>query len=348
MGAIKIMKKLKNNQEGYAADYLVIGTGNIALRHIDNIINMSNKKSIYVCKRFGIKLNRMLNEKDIHIVDNLKNIYPKSKKSIAVICSAASNHVADAVVLARKGFNIFLEKPLTTHDIKINKLIKICNDNKLKTLVGYNMRFTNRIKSIFNIIKNRKYGAIKEIDICVETDFRKWRKGLNYKDSVSFNKDLGGGVINELSHEIDYLYLLFGKPSKVMVNNNTIKDSQYNIETHIIATFEYSKNMPIVRMNLNMISTKEKRYCKIYFEKSTIEVNHIMNSLMIKTGKQEKLKIFKDKINDSYVRELNDLIKSIENNTTSKLTIEECKNTQFIINAMQKSLKSNKTEAISQ
>ena len=69
---------------------------------------------------------------------------------------------------------------------------------------------------------------------------------------------------------------------------------------------------------------------------------------MIKTGKQEKLKIFKDKINDSYVRELNDLIKSIENNTTSKLTIEECKNTQFIINAMQKSLKSNKTEAISQ
>ena len=183
------MKKLKNNREGYAADYLVIGTGNIALRHIDNIINMSNKKSIYVCKRFCIKLNRMLNEKDIHIVDNLKNIYPKSKKSIAVICSAASNHVADAVVLARKGFNIFLEKPLTTHDIKINKLIKICNDNKLKTLVGYNMRFTNRIKSIFNIIKNRKYGAIKEIDICVETDFRKWRKGLNYKDSVSFNKD---------------------------------------------------------------------------------------------------------------------------------------------------------------
>ena len=66
------------------------------------------------------------------------------------------------------------------------------------------------------------------------------------------------------------------------------------------------------------------------------------------TNKQKILKIFKDKLNDSYVREMNNLIKSIKNNSSSELSIEKCMNTQSIINTMHKSLLSNKREVIKQ
>ena len=38
-----------------------------------------------------------------------------------------------------------------------------------------------------------------------------WRDG-HYTKSVSANKKFGRGVINELSHELDLMLFLFGKP----------------------------------------------------------------------------------------------------------------------------------------
>ena len=341
------MKKLKSSQNNIAVDYLIIGTGNIAIRHLENITNLSNKKIIAVCKRFKSKLNKKFEKKEIRIVSNLDKIVPKNNKAIAIICSAASMHVNDAEEVAKKGFNILLEKPLTTAKVKTDRLIKICKDNNLKTLVGYNMRFTNRIKSIANILKNKKHGSIKDIEISVETDFRKWRKDVDYKKTVSFDKSLGGGVINELSHEIDYLNLLFGKPEKVSVKNIAATNKKNNIETHITAIFEYVQKHPVVKMKLDMLSKKTERYCKINFKNSAIKINNIKNSLLTIRDKQKTLKTYKDKVNDSYVRELNNLIKSVKNNIASELSIEKCLNTQNIINAMHKSLQSNKKELIS-
>ena len=340
------MKKVKTNQNDMAIDYLVIGTGNIALKHLTNITNKSNNKIIAVYKRFKNKLNNKFKIKGIKIISNIDNIIPKTNKAIAVICSAASMHINDAENVAKKGFNILLEKPLTIPGIETKKLLKLCKNKKLKTLVGYNMRFMNRIKSLLNIIDNNNYGIIKEIEISVETDFRKWRKNLNYKKTVSFSKNLGGGVINELSHEIDYLNLLFGKPKKVTVNNK-INNSYSDIETHINATFEYAKKYPIIKMNLNMISSQISRYCKIYYDNSLIKVDHIKNSISIKNDKQKMIKTYTDTLNDSYVKELNNLIKSIKKNISSELSIEKCISTQNIINAMHKSIKSNKKELIS-
>ena len=49
-------------------------------------------------------------------------------------------------------------------------------------------------------------------------DLKKWRPDINYKDSVSAKKSLGGGALRELSHEIDLATHLFGTPS----HHNTI------------------------------------------------------------------------------------------------------------------------------
>ena len=60
------------------------------------------------------------------------------------------------LLYARDSFNLLIEKPLTVPGVKTEKLSKICKELKLKTLVGYNMRFTNRLKSILNILKDSK------------------------------------------------------------------------------------------------------------------------------------------------------------------------------------------------
>ena len=116
------MKKPKNNENNIAIDYLIIGTGNIALKHLTNVTSKPNNKIIAVYKRFKNKLNNKFNTKGIKIINNIDNIIPKTNKAIAVICSAASMHINDAENVAKKGFHILLEKPLTIPGIKIKRL----------------------------------------------------------------------------------------------------------------------------------------------------------------------------------------------------------------------------------
>ena len=53
---MQIMKKQKNNIT--PIEILVIGSGNIAIRHIRNIKNIFPDKIIYVLKRTNIKLDK--------------------------------------------------------------------------------------------------------------------------------------------------------------------------------------------------------------------------------------------------------------------------------------------------
>ena len=150
----------------------------------------------------------------------------------------------------------------------------------------------------------------------------------------------------DISHEIDYLRLLFGKPKKVTVKDISKTKSLFDIETNIIAIFEYSKKYPIVRMRLNMLSKNTKRYCKVYLDNSTLTIDHMNNSLLINKSTSTQSKYYKDNLNDSYMRELKNLSDAIKSNSNTDLEFEDCLTTQYMINAMHKSLQSKKSIAI--
>ena len=176
--------------------------------------------------------------------------------------------------------NLFIEKPLTLNLSEYKKLYKILLEKKLKILVGYNMRFTDRLIYLKKIINEGKYGKILNVNINVDTNFVKWRKGKDYLNTVTAQKKLGGGVISELSHETDYIHYLFGKPSDVIVKDISCNNRKFNIETHIIALFHYKKFKNKVTMNLNMLSNTNNRTCQIIFESAIINLDHIKNNIV--------------------------------------------------------------------
>ncbi len=64
--AMQIMKKQKNNKT--PIEILVIGSGNIAIRHIKNIKNIFPNKIIYVLKRTNIQLDKFFYGKNIVVI----------------------------------------------------------------------------------------------------------------------------------------------------------------------------------------------------------------------------------------------------------------------------------------
>tara|TARA_B100000959_G_C14874107_1_gene579619 strand:- start:79 stop:1086 length:1008 start_codon:yes stop_codon:yes gene_type:complete len=331
---MKIIKKLENNK--YKADFLIVGSGNIAKRHLKNALLINKKSKIIILKRFNSKTDKFFLKKSFLMCNSLDNIEINNGKSIAIICSPAPYHIEDAIKLIKKGFHVLIEKPLTTMNKNINKLVNLKHSYRNKILIGYNMRFTERIQYLSKLLRSKKYKKIKHIDIKAFTDFREWRKDKFFKNTVTFNKNLGGGVINELSHEIDYMNLLFGKPDTVIVNEIK-KNINMNVEYHITAFFQYHNKKYSINLELDMLSKQNKRSCDIFFDNKKIIINHSLNKIII----NNKEKKFSDNINKSYIKELKHLRKLISNKKI-KENFKEFIETQKIIHAMHISLLKNK------
>ena len=77
---MQIMKKQKNNKT--PIEILVIGSGNIAIRHIKNIKNIFPNKIIYVLKRTKIQLDKFFYSKNIVVIKSLNEITSMNNKSI--------------------------------------------------------------------------------------------------------------------------------------------------------------------------------------------------------------------------------------------------------------------------
>jgi predicted dehydrogenase len=96
-------------------------------------------------------------------------------------------------------------------------------------MVGYNLRFMKSLKKFREILKKNTIGKILSIRSEVGSYLPSWRPDSDYKKSVSAIKKLGGGVLLELSHDIDYLVWLFGNVK--WVSSTIHRQSNLKIDT---------------------------------------------------------------------------------------------------------------------
>ena len=76
-------------------------------------------------------------------------------------------------------------------------------------MVGYCLRYLESLIFFKEILSSCKFGKIRSAQISFSQHLSLWRKNLNYEDSVSAKKQLGGGILLEMSHELDYIQWIF-------------------------------------------------------------------------------------------------------------------------------------------
>ena len=242
---------------------------------MQNILEKKPKCKLLIYKRTNSKHDEYFDKNKHLIINTINDVFPIDEQSAAIICSPASHHLSDVKKMISKGFHVFVEKPFLIRNNRIKPLIKFTTGTKKITHVGFNMRYTKRLLRMKEIIKN-KTNAIKAVNVNVFTDFRTWRKNKDFKNTVSFDRSLGGGVINELSHEVDYIVFLFGKPNHVKVNEILNQDIQIDVEHHIKSVFWYKKLKLEITLEANMLAKNNKRICEVILDNTIIKLNHLL------------------------------------------------------------------------
>lgn len=213
---------------------VIIGGGSIGKRHSSNL------------NKLGI-LTRIV---DIDEIDNIDNIL-QEKFDIGLVCTPNINHIEHCVKLAQNNIPIFCEKPFYTKIEGVEELLNIVKEKNLTTMIGCNLRFTDEVKSID---PNSKY-----INVYFGYNLKKWRPNTNYLKSYSANKDLGGGILLDAIHELDYLYYKFGLIKNISYIKNKLTNITNDTEDLVAGRIEF-ENGTTADFILNYLSEEYQRY----------------------------------------------------------------------------------------
>ncbi len=312
-------------------DIAIIGFGSIAKKHFAILKNHKKIKNIYIVS----KSLKKINNPNTFILKN-KNELKTVNIDKVFICSPSNCHLNDAVFFIKKKCEIFIEKPFTNSLQISKKNLSLFSRYKKKILIGYPFRFSSAALQLKNIIKKNKLGKIIDIEIACCSYLPNWRKNKPYQKSVSSIKKLGGGVIFELSHEIDYILWIFGKPKKVISYFSPRNLLDIETEQFVRSIFIY-KNFSInIKLSFNQEHLNE-RYCKITGTKSILIWNLINKTISVyknNTLKEKKVFIKKDK--DLLKKEISYFLNNKKNSIKNNKIINEQSRIIRLINKMKK------------
>ena len=272
---------------------LIIGYGSIGMRHA-KILKKLN---------FDVNIFSRRNIKDFEKFESLEHAMLSCLPEYIIVCNETSKHYETLKKIEKFNFkNILIEKPI------FSNLKKSLNFKKNKIFVGYNLRFHPLIKKLKDILLKEK---ILSVEVSAGSYLPNWRKSIEYEKNYSINKDLGGGVIRDLSHELDYLIWLFGPINHLIASGGHYSNLAGNSEDIYKMIFKM-KRCNSVSLNLDYLNRLVKREITVITEKDTIVLDLISNKLTSSRYKTIKLKKFN--INSTFEQQHKNIINKQYNN----------------------------------
>jgi predicted dehydrogenase len=241
---------------------LIVGLGSIGQRHLRLVRELVPGIQIVALRHRGpAERNEAGADHSVTSLDDAISFCPQA----AVVANPASHHVDVAMRLAQNGVHLLIEKPIATNSNGVMELIQLCRFHHIVLMMGYNLRFLPSLRQFRELIQARRVGRVLSVRAEVGQYLPSWRAGIDYRNTVSARATLGGGVLFELSHEIDYLRWLFGEVEWVDSILRKQSDLEIDVEdtAHLVMGFasEPSEIPIIATLNMDFVRHDVTRTC---------------------------------------------------------------------------------------
>jgi len=290
---------------------LIVGLGSIGQRHLKNIRQMYGDIELIVHRHQENKDSNIQGIK--HITNDLDEALDL-EPDFAIICNPSPFHIDTAIEIAHRGVHLLIEKPISSSTERVEELIALSKEKKIKLMVGYNLRFLESLNFFRQSVQDEIVGEVFSIKADVGQNLKYWRENQDYTKGVTANKNLGGGALLELSHEFDYISWIFGPVDWVSGLIGKKSNLSINVEDFSISTLGFKDKNYVANINMDLFRHDTHRECIVIGEKGTIKWNALENSVMIFSKSEKSWKtIFNESIerDSSYREELKHFIDCI-------------------------------------
>jgi predicted dehydrogenase len=192
----------------------IVGLGSIGLQHKHAISRIAPGVDIVVIRSREVSPLE-LRSKSSDVTYSLSDGIREGLDG-AIVSSPATAHLSQARELLEAGIGLLIEKPLSNDLNEARKFSDFAEKQNAVCLLGYIFRYSAAAKAFKGRLNKDSLGKILHIQAECGSYLPEWRSNTDYRATVSARSELGGGVLLELSHEIDYLNWFFGPFSRVI------------------------------------------------------------------------------------------------------------------------------------
>ena len=296
---------------------LVDGVGSIGKRHVSNLLGINPDIEIDIFDTVEEKILDIQKKYSVNVVE--ENSIDSNRYDCVLVCTPPSSHIDIALRAISAGSNVFIEKPLSINMERVNELQEIKNQNNVHVFVGYSFRFNKGINLIKKIVNQEKFGKVLHASTYFGQYLPEWRPEQDFKDSYTAWKKLGGGIILDSSHEIDYLTWIFGKPQSIQ--SNYVQTDIFPSDTEAICDVILKlKNNVLATIHMDYVRRVYRRTMELLCENAVIEWSLSKNEVKIfdTTSNSWDVVSTGETINDMYVEELKHALECIKLNKNSE------------------------------
>ena len=201
----------------------IIGCGRISSKHIEALVNNSDKINLVaLCDR---TISKAINNKEFYLgkirQDNNINIYRDYKKMLenekidmVAICTESGYHAEISIYCMNKGVHVICEKPMALSISDADEMIETSKRNKVKLCINHQNRFNPPIQKLRKAVELNKFNKIIN-----GTARILWNRGNDYYNQAIWRGTWeydGGTLMNQCIHNIDLLQWMLGGEAEVV------------------------------------------------------------------------------------------------------------------------------------
>lgn len=220
---------------------LVVGYGSIGARHARILAEMGSRVAC-VTRNFDCPYPAF---------PTLEAGLAHHAPSHVVVANATADHELTLRTLAEMGWDgpILAEKPL------FMRAVNPIDFSALKLVTAFNLRFHPLVQQLLErCAGHRLFSAEFHVGQYLPT----WRPDQDYRTGYSASRDRGGGVLRDLSHEIDLAQLFCGPFMQIAALGGHFSDLEIDADDvfHLLARAE---RCPVVSVQMNYLDRVPRR-----------------------------------------------------------------------------------------
>jgi predicted dehydrogenase len=218
---------------------LIVGCGSIGQRHLANLRSLVPDVEIVAWHQRGLHAAALAARFGLRAVGSLAEGLA-ARPDFAIVSNPTALHVPVALEAARAGVPLFVEKPLSDRRDGVDELVRTVADKGLPSLTAFNLRFHPGLRQLRSLLTEGRIGRLLGLRAEVGQYLPDWHPDEDYRRGYSARVELGGGVVLDLIHELDYAVWLAGPVRDVMAMTGKLSDLEIETEdlAEIVLRFE--------------------------------------------------------------------------------------------------------------
>lgn len=240
-----------------------------------------------------------------------------------IVATPSGLHASQATRALEAGRHVLVEKPLATDAEDAERVAEAAMRAGTVCGIAMNLRFHPGLVALKRLLGEGRLGPALLARASFGYDLRLWRPEADYRSSYSARDDLGGGILLDAIHELDYLVWLLGPVSSVTGETAHLSTLEIDVEDVGVAALRFTSGA-LASVDLNFFEPAYRRGCLVVGERAAATWDWTAATVIVRdrAGSQDRLEVGCE-LRDLYRDELTDFLLAADTGGVARTSVLE-------------------------